>query len=221
VEILSVEQARTLLEKLKGRPLYPVVVLGLATGMRRGELLALRWKDVDLDGGKLRVEQSLEWSKIGGLRFKAPKTKYGRRSISLAASVVTELRLHRKQQQEERLRLGLGKAPGDALVFPKWDGTPRVPTTTSTEWTRALAQLDLPPISLHALRHTHASQLIASGMDVLTISRRLGHGSPTITLGVYGHLFGSHDDKAADVIERAFGKVLANENTPENNRSTK
>jgi len=220
VEILSVEQARTLLEKLKGKSLYPIVVLGLATGMRRGELLALRWKDVDLDGGKLRVEQSIEQTKIGGLRFKAPKTKHGRRSISLAASVVAELRLHRTQQQEHRLRLGLGKAPDDALVFPKWDGTPRVPTTTSTEWTRTLAQLDLPPISLHALRHTHASQLIAEGMDVLAISRRLGHGSPTITLGVYGHLFGNTDDRAADVIERAFGKVLAQENTPENSRST-
>ncbi|HEX5517116.1 MAG TPA: tyrosine-type recombinase/integrase [Pseudolabrys sp.] len=133
---------------------------------------------------------------------------------------MAELRLHRKQQQEYRLRLGLGKAPDDALVFPKWDGTPRVPTTTSTEWTRTLAQLDLPPISLHALRHTHASQLIAEGMDVLTISRRLGHGSPTITLSVYGHLFGNTDDRAADVIERAFGKVLAQENTPENSRGT-
>ena len=80
---------------------------------------------------------------------------------------------------------------------------------------RTLAHLKLPPVSLHTLRHTHVSQLIASGMDVLTISRRLGHGSPTITLGVYGHLFGSADDRAADVIERAFGKVLANatENT--------
>ncbi len=220
VEILSADQARLLLRKLKGQPLYPIVVLGLATGMRRGELLALRWRDVDLDGGRLRVEQSLEQTKIGGLRFKAPKTKHGRRGISLAASVVVELRAHWKQQQEQRLRLGLGKAPEDALVFSKWDGTPRIPTTTSTEWTRTLAQLGLPPVSLHALRHTHTSQLIASGMDVLTISRRLGHGSPTITLDIYGHLFSNTDDQAADVIERAFGKVLAGENTPENSRGT-
>ena len=220
LEILSVEQARTLIEQLKGRPLYPIVVLGLATGMRRGELLALRWCDVDLDGRKLRVEQSLEQTKVGGLRFKAPKTKHGRRSISLAPSVVAELRTHWKQQQEERLGLGLGKAPGDALVFPKWDGTPRIPTTTSTDWTRTLAQLELPPISLHALRHTHASQLVASGMDVLTISRRLGHSSPTITLGIYAHLFSNTDDRAADVIERAFGKVLTNENGAENSTGT-
>jgi integrase len=218
LEILSAEQAATLLQKLKGRPLYPIVVLGLATGMRRGELLALRWRDVDLDGAKLRVEQSLEQTKAG-LRFKAPKTKHGRRTISLAPSVAAGLRTHWKQQQEDRLRFGLGKAPEDALVFPKWDGAPRVPTTTSTEWTRTLAQLGLPGVSLHVLRHTHASQLIASGIDVLTISRRLGHGSPTITLSVYGHLFNTND-QAADVIERAFGRVLAEENAIENTHGT-
>jgi integrase len=124
------------------------------------------------------------------------------------------------QQQEQRLKLGLGKAPDEALVFPRWDGTPRVLTTTSTEWTRTLAKLKLPAVSLHCLRHTHASQLIAEGMDVLTISRRLGHGSPTITLDVYGHLFGNTDDRAADVIERAFGKVLAQENMAENSLGT-
>ena len=71
-----------------------------------------------------------------------------------------------------------------------------------------MRELKLPSISLHALRHTHASQLIASGMDVLTISRRLGHGSPTITLGVYGHLFSNTDERAAQIIEAAFGKTL-------------
>jgi len=218
LEILSAEQARALLQKLKGKPLYPIVVLGLATGLRRGELLALRWRDVELDGARLRVEQSLEQTKAG-LRLKAPKTKHGRRTVTLAPSVVAELRTHWKQQQEQRLRLGLGKAPEDALVFPKWDGTPRVPTTTSTEWTRTLAQLKLPKVSLHVLRHTHASQLIAEGIDVLTISRRLGHGSPTITLGVYGHLFNTND-RAADVIERAFGKVLAGENMTQNSSGT-
>jgi integrase len=219
LEILGAPQAQALLQQLKGRTLYPIAMLGLATGMRRGELLALRWRDVDLDGARLRVEQSLEQTKAG-LRFKAPKTKHGRRTVSLAASVVSELRAHRKQQQEQRLRLGIGKPSDDALVFPKWDGTVRSPNATTREWVRALAQLKLPAVSLHALRHTHASQLIASGMDVLTISRRLGHGSPTITLGVYGHLFGNTDDRAADVIEKAFGPALANENTDTNNLGT-
>ena len=82
------------------------------------------------------------------------------------------------------------------------------PNVTTRQWFRAPAQFKLPAISLHALRHTHASQLIAAGLDVLTISRRLGHASPTITLNVYGHLFSNSDDRAADVVETAFGKAL-------------
>lgn len=206
LEILPEDKAKALMQALKGRALYPLALLGLATGMRRGELLALRWCDVDLDGGKLRVEQSIEQTK-GGLRFKAPKTNHGRRSIKLPASVVSELRAHRKHQQEGRLRLGLGKASDDALVFAKWDGTPRSPNGTTREWARLMAELKFAAIGLHALRHTHASQLIASGMDVLAVSRRLGHGSPTITLGVYGHLYGNSDDRAAQVIEAAFGQL--------------
>lgn len=208
IEILTEDQVRTVIAKLRGHALYPMVVTGLATGMRRGELLALRWKDVDLDGGKVRVEQSLEQTKTAGLRFKSPKTKHGCRAIALPASVVSELRAHRKAQLELRLRAGLGRAPDDALVFGHWNGEPRSPNATTKEWIRLVASLNLPRVTLHALRHTHASQLIASGMDVLTISRRLGHGSPMITLGVYGHLFSNSDDRAAAVVEAAFGASL-------------
>ena len=81
-------------------------------------------------------------------------------------------------------------------------------TSTSREWRQALTGLKLPFVTLHALRHTHASQLIAEGMDPITVSRRLGHASVTITLGVYGHLFSNSDDRAADVVEAAFGKAL-------------
>jgi integrase len=102
------------------------------------------------------------------------------------------------------LKLGQGRPPDDALVFGMWDGQPRSPNAVTKEWARKVAQFNLPRVSLHALRHTHSSQLIASGMDVLTISRRLGHGSPTITLGVYGHLFSNSDDRAAQVMQVAF-----------------
>jgi integrase len=175
----------------------------LATGMRRGELLALRWRDVDLDRGRLRIEQSLEQTKAG-LRFKSPKTKHGRRSISIPPSLVADLRAHRKAQQEQRMALGLGKPPADALVFATFDGKTRSPNALTKEWSVALNAAGFPNVTLHSLRHTHASHLIASGMDVLTISRRLGHGSPTITLGVYGHLFPNTDDRAAQIMEAAL-----------------
>jgi integrase len=211
IEVITVEQAQKILRCLRGRSLYPIIALALATGMRRGELLALRWSDVDLNAGRIQVERSLEQTKAG-LRIKEPKTKHGRRGIKVPPSVVTELRTHWMQQQQHRLKLGLGRAGDGDLVFPRRDGTLRSPNATSTEWRQLLAEFKLPAISLHALRHTHASQLIASGMDVLTISRRLGHASPTITLNVYGHLFGNSDDRAAEIIEVAFGKALTDEN---------
>ncbi len=155
--------------------IYPVAMLALATGMRRG---------------------------------KEPKTKHGRRNIKVPPSVVAELKAHWKQQQERRLQLGQGRSSGDDLVFADWDGTARTPNATTREWFRALAQLKMPPVSLHALRHTHASQLIAAGVDPVLISRRLGHASPTITLNIYGHLFENSDDRAADVVEAAFAKAL-------------
>lgn len=212
IEILSEEQVRDVLGKLRGRPIYPIALLGLATGMRRGEMLALRWRDVDFDKSSLRVEQSLEQTKEG-LRFKSPKTKHGRRTLTVPATVLRELQGRRAKQAEQRLALGLGKAGDDALVFARPDGSPLLPNSVSTEWRRLVSTLKLPKVSLHAWRHTHASQLIASGMDVLTISRRLGHGSPSITLDVYSHLFKPTDKAAAAVFETAFGNALADEIT--------
>ena len=205
IEIIKEDQIRTVLEKLRGRAIYPIVALALASGLRRGELLALRWHDVDLDGARLRVERSLEQTKAG-LKFKSPKTKHGRRSITLPASMVAELRAHRSAQQQQRLALGLGKAPDDALVFATWDGNARSPNALTKEWSVQMAAAGL-NVTLHALRHTHVSSLIAAGVDILTISRRLGHASPTITLGVYGHLFSNTDDRAAQVMEAMFARV--------------
>ena len=209
IEIIRENEIKTVLQKLRGRSMYMIAALGLATGMRRGELLALRWQDVDLEGGKLRVERSLEQTKAG-LRFKSPKTKHGRRTITINPSILAELRTHWREQQERRLALGAGKARADALVFPAWDFTTRSPNALTKEWSVAMAEAGM-AVSLHALRHTHASSLIAAGVDVLTISRRLGHASPTITLGIYGHLFSNTDDRAAQVIEALFAKVSSTE----------
>jgi integrase len=182
IEILTTTEIARVVAALKGRSLYPIVITALGTGMRRGELLSLRWKDVDLDGAKLKVEQSLEQTKRGGLVFKAPKTRHGRRTITLPASTVTVLREHLKATLERRLQLGQGKTPDDALVFATWDGNTRSPNAMTKEWRRAIHAAKL-KASFHSLRHTHASSLIAAGIDVLSISRRLGHGSPAITLG--------------------------------------
>jgi integrase len=208
IEILTENQVREMLTKLRGRAMFLLAALGLSTGMRRGEMLALRWRDVSLDGAELTVQQSLEQTKEG-LRFKPPETKHARRTISLPAFAVAALRAHKIAQAQERLSLGLGRDDDDALVFRRPDGTPMRPDMVSSEWRKMVVSAKLPKVSLHALRHTHASQLIASGMDVLTISRRLGHGAPSITLDVYSHLFKPSDGGAAAVFDKAFGGLQA------------
>jgi integrase len=115
-----------------------------------------------------------------------------------------------KAQQELRLSLGQGKAPPEALVFSDVEGEPLQPHAVSKSWRRAVAAIGFGAAHLHSLRHTHASQLIAAGVDVLTVSRRLGRGDPTITLKVYGHLFANTDDRAAKILEAAFEKARNN-----------
>jgi integrase len=161
---------------------------------------------VDLDGATLKVEQALEETKRGGLVFKSPKTRHGRRAVTLPSSTVALLREHWRDQQEQRLALGLGKSPPDSPVFADWDGSVRSPHWLTQLWRKAMTRAGL-QATLHSLRHTHASTLIASGLDVLTISRRLGHGSPVITLGVYGHLFKT-DGRAAEIMEATLSGAM-------------
>jgi integrase len=204
-EMLQPDQAAALLDRLRGQPLYLIASLALGSGMRRNEMLGLRWGDVDLDAGRLTIEQALEQTATHGIRTKGPKTKHGRRTISLPAHLVAELRQHWREQQEQRLAAGLGKAPDSAPVFATVDGRHLSPNAITKAWPVAMAAIGMPAVTLHSLRHTHASMLIASGLDILTISRRLGHSSPTITLGVYGHLVHGTDDRAAQIMDAAFG----------------
>jgi integrase len=207
ITILTEEQIGATLRHLEGRTLRPIVSFLLGTGARRGEALALRWKDVDLDGSVVRIERSVEQTKAG-LRIKAPKTKHGRRNVTISQWLVGELRTHRTRQQKRRLSLGQGKAPDDSFVFARWDGELRSPHWLTQKFAQAMAALQI-GCTLHGLRHTHVSQLVAAGLDVLTISRRIGHASAAITLDVYGHMFRNTDTQAAEIMQAAFARVLA------------
>jgi integrase len=205
IEILSEDQIGSILRHLEGRTLRPIVSFLLGTGARRGEALALRWGDVDLRKNVVRIERSLEQTR-GSLRIKAPKTKNGRRSVTISPWLAAELRSHRARQDERRLALGMGRAPDDSPVFARWNGEVRDPNRLSQAFAAVMAALKI-NCTLHGLRHTHVSQLIAAGLDVLTISRRIGHASPAITLNVYSHMFGNTDARAADIMEAAFSKI--------------
>jgi integrase len=200
VEILEPDQVKAVLDSLEGHSLHPIVSLALSTGMRRGELLGLQWQDVDLDTATVRVERSLEETRAG-LRLKPPKTKRGRRSIRLPSDAVVVLRSHKLEQMQLRLQIGLGKIGAETFVFSTIDGKPLSPDNLSRDWRRVCASKGLPRVSFHSLRHTHASMLIASGVDILAVSRRLGHSRASTTLDVYGHAAKGGDEAVARAIE--------------------
>lgn len=207
IEIVPPDRIPALLTALRGRAIYPKVATALFTGLRRGELLALSWANVDLNGKEIDVRHTLEETKVHGVRFKETKTESGRRVVSLPDIVVETLRDHRRQQLEQRVALGLGKLPDDALVFPALDGGPQAPRQLSGDWREVRKAAGVGSVSFHALRHTHASQLIDANIDIVTISKRLGHASPNITLQVYAHLFQKRDDKAAAAINVALEQM--------------
>ena len=155
-------------------------------------------EDIDLTGGTLRVERSVEETK-SGLRIKPPKTKRGRRNITLPPEAVAMLREHKLRQMELRLALGQGGQP--TLLFSSIEGELLSPNGVSRSWRQTCKSRKLPRVQFHALRHTHVSTLIRAGVDILTISRRIGHSEASITLDVYGHLIVGADAAAAKAIE--------------------
>jgi integrase len=204
MQILTADQVAGLSARLDDHPLAAPALTALFTGLRRGELLALTWGNTDLDRKAISVVASLETTRAG-LRRKGPKTKAGVREVTLPNHVIAILHAHRRALLERRLLLGLGKLTDKDLVFPSWDGSsPWDPNAFSAAWSKAAAEHGL-TIPFHSLRHTHASQLIDAGVDVVTIARRLGHSSPNVTLQIYAHMYAQDDSKAANAIDAALG----------------
>jgi integrase len=202
VAVLSPEQINRVLADLRTHWLYPIAALALGSGARRGELLGLRWGDLDLDMGTMRIERSIEETQQS-LTIKTPKTKHSRRVIGLAPVTIEILRAHRRAQQEQWLALGKGKVLPETPVFATREGGIMSPRSISKAWERATKRPGI-DASFHSLRHTHASTLLAEGVDPVTVSRRLGHGSAAITLNVYAHLM-QPDDRAAAIMQRVLG----------------
>jgi integrase len=147
-EMVIVQDVPGFVAKLHGSRFYVLTVVALFTGMRLGEVLALRWSRIDLDRKRLEVREALEPAK-GGVGFKAPKTKAGRRDISLPDILVEVLREYRREQLQLRLQLGLGRLPDDALLFTRWMAA-RSTQTTSHPTGANCAQIGMPKITFHS-----------------------------------------------------------------------
>jgi integrase len=199
---LTADQSARLLEAVGHSRVYWPVLLALSTGMRRGEILALRWKNVDLERGTLRVVESLEQTKTG-IRFKAPKS--GRhRALTLPAYAVEELQRLKREQAEALLALGV-RQTSDTLLCCRADGEPHQPLSLTYEFARFMRRLkDLPRVRFHDLRHSHATQLLASGVHPKVASERLGHASIGITLDLYSHVTDTMQSEAAVKLDSAM-----------------
>jgi integrase len=188
-QVLDVEQARSFLAAVKGERLEALFVVGLSLGLRHGEALALRWKDVNLVEGTLRIDYTLHRTK-GEFTFGEPKSASSRRVVSMPDVLIRELKAHRARQNQERLRAGAGWQDHD-LVFASTIGTPLDMTNNLRELRRVLEANDLPKLRFHDLRHTAATLLLAQGVEPRLIMDSLGHAQVSTTLNLYAHVLPS------------------------------
>jgi len=203
---LSTEQSARLLDAIKHTRIYWPVLLALSTGMRRGEVFALRWKNVDLGNGSIRVMESLEQTRAG-IRFKAPKSERTR-SVIAPKFAVTELRRLKRQQAEELLMIGI-RQTDETLVCARTDGLPLQPQSLTHQFTRLISRIrDLPRVCFHDLKHSHATQLLQAGVHPKIAQGRLGHATITTTLDLYSHVTDTMQSDAAARLDAAFQSAI-------------
>ena len=206
MRILDHAQTAALLKAAERSPIYIPVLLAATTGMRRGEIVALRWRDLNLDAHALSVSQTVEETRRAPLLFKAPKTERSRRTITLPLLTAEALRSHRARQAAARLRAGPAWVDRD-LVCSNAVGEPIKPDAITYAFSKLAATLGL-KVRFHDLRHTHISHLLAAGVRPKVASERAGHASVSITLDTYSHVMpGLHED-AANRIDAALRKHL-------------
>jgi integrase len=204
ITVVDKALAERLLSSVTGTRFEAAVAIALATGMRRGEILALRWADLDADLATAYVNRALQTTEAG-LSFEAPKTPRSRRSVALPSFLVPYLERQRSGQAVRRAELGDGWVDQD-LITDRGSGGAWNPDSFSTAWRKFLAQRGLPPVRFHDLRHGHATLMLLQGIHPKIVSERLGHSSIGITLDTYSHVLPTMQAEAA----RAFDELFAN-----------
>jgi integrase len=181
---MSRDRVRLLIEAAGGSRLEVPVALAAVTGLRRGEILALRWRNVDLERGSLYVVESLEQTREFGVRFKAPKSRSSKRFVPLSPEGVALLRSHKDDQDTVKEKARDAYSDLD-LVFPNPDGGPWPPDTFSVQFAKLAALVGLKGFRFHDMRHAFASITLADGVSIKEVQTLMGHSSPTVTLSVY------------------------------------
>lgn len=199
---LDEEEAAALISALDAAPIQyrTAVLLLMYTGLRRGELCGLEWRDIDFEKGVLSVRRNSIYISGQGISDQTPKTRNSTRSIKLSESSIQLLKRYRAWQAEQRLMLGdwwhdTGK------LFTKDNGEPMHPDSLTNWFGKFIKRNDLPHVTLHGLRHTNATLLIAAGTNIRTVAARLGHSRASTTANIYAHAIQSADAVAAEALE--------------------
>jgi integrase len=200
MKVWAPAEVRAFLDFVRDDRVYAAWLLVATTGMRRGEVLGLRWSDLDLDIGRVSVAQTLTVVNQK-VRVSEPKTAKGRRTVALDPATVAALRAHRARQAEERLVLGPAWQE-HGLIFTWYDGGPIHPERFSKWFEVRAIRSGLPRIRLHDLRHSYATAALAANVSPKVVSERLGHAKVGITLDVYSHVLPSMDEQAALTVAR-------------------
>ncbi len=213
-EMRALDEAQTawLIDAAQGTRLYIPVLLAVTTGMRRGEILALRWRETNLVSGTLSVCRSLEQTKAS-LTFKEPKSRHGRRVLSLPQMTVDALQEHRGRQDERKTLLGTDYQDND-LVCCREDGTVWPPSAFTSAYRDLLRRRGMKPVRFQDLRHSHASQLLRAGVSPKVIAERLGHARVGFTLDVYSHVLPGMQEEAARLVDAGLGSALEKQRRP-------
>jgi integrase len=205
-KILTEEQTRQLIIATAGTRYSTLIYLALTTGMREGELLGLKWPDVDWTKGQLHVQRQLQQKRVGGTILIPPKTKAGIRHIKVGPETLNRLAVHREQQELEKEAKKAQWEEND-LIFPNTFGRPMHKKNMYDDYQRLLSENGLPRITFHALRHTSLSFLLDMGTPVNTVQKRAGHSRASVTTDTYGHSIAHSEDEAAEKLEELITPV--------------
>lgn len=207
IQCLDEAQAKLLIQLLADEPIQyrTMITMLVYTGLRRGELCGLEWQDIDFNTRTLTVARSSLYIGNGQTITKEPKTRSGKRKLTLSNTACLLLLEYREWQDRRKADLG-DQWIGTGRLFTQWNGAPIHPQTISDWFRKFLARHpELPKVRLHSLRHSNATLLIAEGVDIRTVSNRLGHAQTSTTLNIYSHALQSRDAAAADCLDAALG----------------
>lgn len=202
MKCFTLEEVKKFLETAKASKHYALFLLAIQTGMRPEEYLGLQWKDIDLDRKVLSVRRALIARKGGGYYFAEPKTKRSQRSINIQDTLISELRRHRREQLEQKMKLGADYENLDLVFATNW-GSPLDHSNLAERIFKGLRdEAGLKKIRLYDLRHTTATLMLASGENPKIVSERLGHSSIVLTMDTYSHVLPTMQKDATDRLEK-------------------